>query len=209
MLLNHPGASTTVSQREGRGIWGIKTTESSFRHLRPNTCLTAGIPQLPVLHPPQRWRGRGNEVQRQLTGCSRESRLVCRTRSCRLKGKAARQSPAARTTQTALAEDKSEGLSTGAEGQDGPFSLGKLVENGSAELWHGQEGREGTPIFCQRSAKSLRVWALVRVCCWSPHRTPGGAGRKRKAGRKGRSTRPPGCSWSCSAPFTTSGSSQR
>lgn len=61
--------------------------------------------------------------------------MVCRTRSCRLKGKATQQSPAARATQTASAQDKSKGLGTGAVGQDGPFSLGKLVENGSAELW--------------------------------------------------------------------------
>lgn len=104
----------------------------------------------------RRW-GRGNQVQRQLTGSSRESQVVRRTRSCQLKGKAARQSPAARATQTAPAEDKSKGLSTGAVGQDGPFSLGKLVENGSAELWlllgAGRERRNASflPKGCEES----------------------------------------------------------
>lgn len=129
-----------------------------------------------------------------------------------MKGKAAWKSLAARATQTAPAEDKSKGLSTGAAGQDSPFSLGKLVKKGSAGLWLSdrQEGKEGTASVCQGGVRSPYVRVLVAVCCWNPHCTTDGAGRKsRKAGKKERSTRPPVCSLSGSAPFTTSGSSQR
>ena len=56
----------------------------------------------------------------------------------------------------------------GVVGQDGPCSLGKLAEDGAAELWLSdrQEGREGTSTVCQRGARSPHVRVLVRVCCW-------------------------------------------
>lgn len=179
---------------KGRGgVFGALKLQNPLLQPRPNTSwgaegsLAARIPQVLLLQ----W-GRGNKVQQQLRGSSRECREVCRTRSCRLKGKVARQNPADRVVQTAPAEDKSKGLSTAAVGQESPLSFGKPVKNGSAELWlsEGQEGREGTATVCQRSVRSLHVRVLVRVCCWSPHCTTNGAGRKRrKAGRKGRSTR--------------------
>lgn len=81
--------------------------------------------------------------------------MVCRTRS-RQEGKGCPAEPGHSRRANRPARGKSEGLSAGTAGQDGPVSFGKLVENTSAELWLSdrQEGRGGTPTDCQRCEES-------------------------------------------------------
>lgn len=96
-------------------------------------------------------------------------------------------------------------------GRTVPFPLGSWLRTHqlSCGCRAGREGEEEHQVTA-RGARRPRVQVPVCVRCRSHPRTAAGAGRRRrKAGRKGRSTRQPGCSSSCSDPFTTSGSSRR
>lgn len=160
----------------------------------------------------KRRKGRGNKVQRHLTGSSCESRAVRRTRSCRLKGKAARQSPAAHTAQTTPAEDKSEGLSTGMVGQDCPFSLGKLGEKGSAELWlsdgAGRERRNGN-CLPKRCEESPSPGGGLCVLLESPLHHQWSWEEEEESWEEGEEHQATWLQFELLSPFTTSGFSQR
>lgn len=96
-------------------------------------------------------------------------------------------------------------------GRTVPFPLGSWLRTHqlSCGCRTGREGEEEHQVTA-RGARRPHVQMPVCVRCRSHPRTAAGAGRRRrKAGRKGRSTRQPGCSSSCSDPFTTSGSSRR
>lgn len=194
----------------GRGVWGVGTTESTFLHLRANTSrgadgsLAARIPQLPGL------QAVGTE-SRGCSGTAATSPGWSAGLRAAGKGEAARQSPAAHAVQTTRQEASPKVLALEQRGRTVPFPLGSWLRTHqlSCGCRTGRKGEEEHQLTA-RGARSPHVQVPVRVRCRSHPRTTAGAGRRRrKAGRKGRSTRPPGCSLSCSDPFTTSGSSRQ
>lgn len=189
-----PRCFTNSVSREGRGIWGDKTTDSSS--LRRGEQKAAGCPGSTT----RRW-GRGNTIPRLLRGSGGPVALGAAS---------GREKPPSE----ALPPPQHPGGRQARRSRHwSPFSHGKPLENGSAELRlsGGQEGGGGT----QLSAKEVRG-APTSGCCFAsaagvPIAPPmGRGGRGGRLGGRWRSTRLPGCSSSrCSAPFTTSGSSRR
>lgn len=95
-------ASTTASQREGRGLGGIKTTESAFLRPRPNTARRAGVGLLlgtlsfPFCVPQEETVGQREGSLGAAQGSSHEPQAVCRAWSCGMKGRAGGPRAAAR-----------------------------------------------------------------------------------------------------------------
>lgn len=103
-------------------------------------------------------------------------------------------SPAAPAMQSAWQEASVKVLEPEQRGRTVPFPLGSWLRTHqlSCGCQTGREGEEEHQLTA-RGARSPHVPVCVR--CRSHPRTAAGAGRRRrKAGRKGRSTRQPGCS---------------
>lgn len=209
-LLNPLGASPTASTEGGErglGCWNyrINFSASESKHL-PGSRRQPGCqdPPAPGI------TGRGNRVQRLLRDCGHRSWVVCRTRSLQ-EGKGCPAEPGRSHRANCPAGGKSKVLALEQRGRTDPFPLGSWLRTHqlSCGCQAGREGEEEHQLTA-RGARSPHVQVPVRVRCRSHPRTTAGAGRRRrKAGRKGRSTRQPGCSSSCSDPFTTSGSSRQ
>lgn len=154
---------------------------------------------------------RGNRVQQLLRDCSHKSWVVCRTQSHQ-EGQGCPAEPGCSHRANCPPRGKSKVLALEQQGRTVPFPLGSWLRTHqlSCGCRIGREGEEEHQLTA-RGARSPHVQVPVCVCCRSHPRTTAEAGRRRrrKAGRKGRSTRQPGCSSSCSDPFTTSGSSRR
>lgn len=154
--------------------------------------------------------GRGKRVQQLLRDCGHKSWVVCRTQN-RQEGKGCPAEPGRSRRANRPAGGESGVLVLEQRGRTVPFPLGSWLRTHqlSCGCRTGKKGEEEHQLTA-RGARSPHVQVPVRVRCRSHPRAAAGAGRRRrKAGRKGRSTRQPGCSSSCSDPFTTSGSSRR